>query len=88
MPHSVPPDEAEAVRRIQQIGEFACTFLDGHLRMLAGAPSKRRSADAEYLIELSGRQIVAMGGTLGAAGLISAELDVTPQVRDGRLQLS
>jgi hypothetical protein len=50
--------------------------------------SKRRSVDAEYLIELSGKQIVAMGGTLGVAGLISAELDVTPQVRDGRLQLS
>jgi hypothetical protein len=50
--------------------------------------SKRRFTDAEYLIEMSGRQIVAMGGTLGAAGLISADVDVTRQVCEGLLRLS
>jgi hypothetical protein len=51
-------------------------------------PSKPQPTDPEYLIELSGRQIVAMGGTLGAAGLISADVDVTRQAREGLLRLS
>jgi hypothetical protein len=51
-------------------------------------PSKRQFTDPEYLIELSGRQIVAMGGTPGAAGLISAEVDVSRQVRESLLRLS
>jgi hypothetical protein len=51
-------------------------------------PSKRQFTDPEYLIELSGRQIVAMGGTPGAVGLISAEVDVSRQVREGLLRLS
>jgi hypothetical protein len=52
------------------------------------APSKRQFTDPEYLIELSGREIVAMGGTPGAVGLISAEVDVSRQVREGLLTLS
>jgi hypothetical protein len=58
-------------------------------RQIAGpTPSKRQLTDPEYFIELSGRQIVAMGGSLGAAGLISADVDVTRQVREGLLRLS
>jgi hypothetical protein len=57
-------------------------------RFEAPTPSKRQFADPEYLIELSGRQIVAMGGTPGAAGLISAEVDVSRQVYEGILRLS
>jgi hypothetical protein len=51
-------------------------------RIEGSTPSKRQLTDPEYLIELSGRQIVAMGGSLGAAGLISADVDVTRQVRE------
>jgi hypothetical protein len=50
------------------------------------ALSKPQFTDPEYHIELSGRQIVAMGGTLGANGLVSAEYDVTRQVREGILR--
>jgi hypothetical protein len=57
-------------------------------RMEDPTPSKRQLTDPEYLIELSGRQIVAMGGSLGAAGLISADVDVTRQVREGLIWLS
>jgi hypothetical protein len=57
-------------------------------RMENPTPSKRQLTDPEYLIELSGRQIVAMGGSLGAAGLISADVDVTRQVREGLIRLS
>jgi hypothetical protein len=57
-------------------------------RIMGPAPSKPQLTDSEYLIELSGRQIVAMGGSLGAAGLISADVDVTRQVREGLLRLS
>jgi hypothetical protein len=57
-------------------------------RIEGSTPSKRQLTDPEYLIELSGRQIVAMGGSLGAAGLISADVDVTRQVREGLLMLS
>ena len=57
-------------------------------RFQAPTPSKRQFTDPEYLIELSGRQIVAMGGTPGAAGLISAEVDVSRQVYEGILRLS
>jgi hypothetical protein len=65
----------------------------GHYRAVkrrfeAPTPSKRQFTDPEYLIELSGRQIVAMGGTPGAAGLISAEVDVSRQVFEGILRLS
>jgi hypothetical protein len=55
-------------------------------RIEVPALSKRQFTDPEYQIELSGRQIVAMGGTLGANGLISAEYDVTRQVREGILR--
>jgi hypothetical protein len=51
-------------------------------------PSKQQFTDPEYLIELSGRQIVTMGGTPGAAGLIWAEVDVSRQVRESLLSLS
>jgi hypothetical protein len=57
-------------------------------RRIQGPTSKQQFTDPEYLIELSGRQIVAMGGTPGAAGLISAEVDVTQQVREGLLKFS
>jgi hypothetical protein len=57
-------------------------------RIEGPTPSKPQPTDPEYLIELSGRQIVAMGGTLGAAGLISANVDVTRQAREGLLRLS
>jgi hypothetical protein len=57
-------------------------------RIQGPTSSKQQFTDPEYLIELSGRQIVAMGGTPGAAGLISAEVDVTQQVREGLLELS
>jgi hypothetical protein len=65
----------------------------GHYRAVkrrfeAPTPSKRQFTDPEYFIELSGRQIVAMGGSLGAAGLITADVDVTRQVREGLLRLS
>ena len=56
------------------------------LRIEVPALSKREFTDPEYHVELSGRQIVAMGGTLGANGLISAEYDVTRQVREGLLR--
>jgi hypothetical protein len=69
---SLPPGHYRAVMR----------------RFRAPTPSKRQFADTEYLIELSGRQIVAMGGTPGAAGLISAEVDVSRQVYEGILRLS
>jgi hypothetical protein len=49
--------------------------------------TRQQFSDPDYLIELSGRQIVAMGGTPGVAGLISAEVDVTQQVRAGLLKL-
>jgi hypothetical protein len=57
-------------------------------RRIQGPTSGQQFTDPEYLIELSGRQIVAMGGTPGAAGLISAEVDVTQQVRAGVLKFS
>jgi hypothetical protein len=65
----------------------------GHYRAVkrrfeAPTPSKRQFTDPEYLLELTGRQIVAMGGTPGAAGLISAEVDVSRQVYEGILRLS
>jgi hypothetical protein len=64
----------------------------GHYRAVkrrfgAPTPSKRQFLDLQYLIELSGKQIVAMGGTPGAAGLISAEVDVSRQVYEGILRL-
>jgi hypothetical protein len=55
-------------------------------RIEVPALSKRQFTDPEYHVELSGRQIVAMGGTLGANGLITAEYDVTRQVREGLLR--
>jgi hypothetical protein len=57
-------------------------------RIQSPTSTKQQFTDPEYLIELSGRQIVAMGGTPGAAGLISAEVDVTQQVRAGLLKSS
>jgi hypothetical protein len=57
-------------------------------RIQSPTSTKQQFSDPEYLIELSGRQIVAMGGTPGAAGLISAEVDVTQQVRAGLLKFS
>ena len=65
----------------------------GHYRAVkrrfeAPTPSKRQFTAPEYLIELRGRQIVAMGGTPGAAGLISAEVDVSRQVYEGILAAS
>jgi hypothetical protein len=72
----------------------AIVAIEGGLRLPPGhyhgvkRRQKRQSIDPEYLIELCGRQIVAMGGTLGATGLISAEVDVTRQVCEGLLRLS
>jgi hypothetical protein len=57
-------------------------------RIQSPTSTKQQFTDPEYLIELSGRQIVAIGGTPGAAGLISAEVDVTQQVRAGLLKFS
>jgi hypothetical protein len=73
--------------------EGGLTLTQGYYRavkrqMESPTPSKRQLTDPEYLIELSGRQIVAMGGSLGAAGLISADVDVTRQVREGLIRLS
>jgi hypothetical protein len=73
--------------------EGALTLPPGYYRAVkrqieVSTPTKRQFTEPEYLIELSGRQIVAMGGTPGAIGLISAEVDVSRQVREGLLRLS
>ena len=95
-----PRLRAGAFRLRQEGNELASRAIQGGLTLPPGyyraikrqiegpTPSKRQLTDPEYLIELSGRQIVVMGGTLGAAGLISADVDVTRQVREGLLKLS
>jgi hypothetical protein len=73
--------------------EGALTLPPGYYRAVkrqirVSTLTEQQFTDPEYLIELSGREIVAMGGTPGAVGLISAEVDVSRQVHEGLLRLS